>query len=115
MANDTVIMSSCLFCLLLLNTFVFFYNQAPIEQDTFNFTETSVSQFETDINQTGVGHQSTGLKAILGIGSFFLNLFVLLIGWYPSFPLVVNLILKLATYVLAIPLFITIIRVIRGV
>lgn len=114
MANDTIIMSACIFCLLVLNTFVFFYNQEPIQQYEFNFTETSVSQFETDINETGVTQTSTGLSAVIGIFAFFLNLFVLLIGWYPSFPFVINIILKLGTYILAIPLFITIVRMIRG-
>jgi len=115
MANDTVIASACLFCLLLLNTFTFFYNQEPITTVEFNASEVSVSQFESGINESGLGQSSSGLRAVLGIGKFFLNLAILLFGWYFSFPVVINFILKLATYIFAIPLFITIVRLIRGV
>jgi len=114
MANDTILMSGSLLCLLLLNTFVFLYNQEPIEQQEFTTVGVSVSEFQTNINETGIEHTSSGLKAILGIGKFFLNLVILLFGYYTSFPLIVNIIIKLATYVFAIPLFITIVRMIRG-
>ena len=114
MTNDTIIMSGSIFCLLLLNTFIFLYNQAPIEQQTFTDIGISVSEFETDINETGIEHSSGGLKAILGIGSFFLNLVILIFGYFTSFSIFVNLLIKLATYIFVIPLFVTVVRMIRG-
>ena len=115
MSDDTTIMSACIICILVLNTLVFFYNQSPITDIRLNGTELSTSQFETSLDDTGITETSSGLKAILSIGAFFLNIVRLLFGWYFDFGVTVNLIIKLGTYIFAIPLFITIVRVIRGV
>lgn len=116
MANDTIIMFSCLMAILLLNTTVFFYNQSPIDNQELSFTDTNINQFETDFNETGIGEGSSisPLIAVWNIVKFFGNIIVLLFGWYPSFSTTVNLIIKLGVYTFAIPLFITIIRLIRG-
>ena len=114
MANDTIIMSGSLICLLLLNTMIFLYNQAPIDTDEFSDIGISVNDFSTEIDETGLDDKSSGLKAVLGIGRFFLNLVILLFGYFTSFPIIVNLIIKLATYIFAIPLFITVVRMVRG-
>ena len=114
MANDTIIMSGSLFCLLLLNTFIFLYNQAPIDETNFTDVGVSVSEFESNLNESGIQESSSGLKAIFGIGKFFMSLVILLFGYFTAFPIIVNLIIKLATYIFAIPLFVTIIRMIRG-
>jgi len=114
MPNDTMIMAGSLFCLLLLNTFIFLYNQAPIEEETFTDTGVSIDNFQTGLNESGLNENSSGLKAMFGIGKFFVSLVVLLFGYFTNFPLVVNLLIKLGTYIFALPLFITVIRMVRG-
>lgn len=114
MTNDTIIMSGSLICLLLLNTFVFLYNQEPIETNTFDIVDVSVTQFETGINESGIEQSSSGLKIVFNIISFFFNIVILLFGWYTSFPFVINLIIKFTTYLFTIPFFITLIHLIRG-
>lgn len=108
-------MSACLVAILTLNTMVFLYNMNPIiPSDTQDFVDVSPSSFETNLNETGITEQSSGLSAILGIGKFFINIFVLFIGWYPKFSPIINLLIKLGVYTFGIPLFITILRMIRG-
>jgi hypothetical protein len=114
--NDTVIMTACIFAILTLNTLVFLYNMNPIVTgENFNFVDTSPSSFETGVNDTGIAESSTGLIAVINIVKFFINIIVLLFGWYPSYSPLLNLFIKLGTYTFAIPLFITIVRLIRGV
>jgi len=112
--SDTIVMVSSLMCILLLNTFIFLYNMEPISASSFNGTTTTISDFETDLNETGVNETSSGLKAIFGIIGFFMNIFILFIGWYTSFPILVNIVIKFATYILGLTFFITLLRLIRG-
>lgn len=114
--SDTVIMIASLFALLVLNTLVFLYNMNPIiPSDSQNFVDVSPSSFETGINESGLSQQSTGLTAIINIGKFFINIFILILGWYPQYSVLLNLFIKLGAYTFVIPFFICLIRLIRGV
>lgn len=112
--SDAVLMISSLLCILLLNTFIFLYNQAPINSTPFDDTNTTITDFETGLNDTGITESSSGLKAVWNILKFFLNIFVLFIGWYTSYPIIVNIIIKFASYILGLTFFVTLLRLIRG-
>lgn len=114
--NDTIIMIGSLFAILTLNTLVFLYNMNPIVTgDTQTFVDISPSSFETGVNESGINEQSTGLSTLWNITKFFLNIFVLVLGWYPNYSVLLNLFIKLGTYTFVIPFFICLIRLIRGV
>ena len=114
MANDTTILTSCIIALLVFNTFVTLYNTEPIETDVEGLN-ISAEGLATELNESGVTETSSGLRMVIGFGRFIINLFVLIFWYYPTYPFVVNIIIKLITYVFAIPILLIGIKLIRGV
>lgn len=114
MANDTTILTSCIIALLVFNTFITLYNEEPIESEVQGLN-VSADAFATQINESGVTETSSGLRMVIGFGRFIINLFTLIFWYYPTYPFVVNIIIKLITYVFAIPILLIGIKLIRGV
>lgn len=114
MSNDTIIMWSCIISLLILNTLVFLYNQAPIE-NSYDVPEVSMNKLNETLDESDIDSTSSGLKVTFNIIKFIFNIFILILGWYPNFSVIINLFIKLTTYIIIIPLAITVMRMIRGI
>jgi len=114
MANDTTILTSCIISLVVFNFFVVLYNEEPIEAGVTGLN-ISAEGLATELNESGVTETSSGLRMVIGFGRFLMNLFVLVFWYYPTYPFVVNLVIKLVTYVFAIPILLIGIKLIRGV
>jgi len=114
MANDTTILTSCIIALLVFNTFITLYNEEPIETNVEGMNVT-VSGLATELNESGITEESSGLRLVIGFGRFIVNLFQLVFWYYPTYPFAVNLIIKIITYIFAIPILLIGIKLIRGV
>lgn len=118
MGDDTLLMIASIFVLVLLNSFVFLYNQDPIttaSMEGFNVNETDFIQ---NINQTANEEADfgvfNGLSVIWSFITFLFNIVIMLVGWYSTYPFIINIIIKFFAWILALTFLVTLLRLIRG-
>ena len=113
--NDTSILTGCIIALLMFNLLLVLYNENPAQLTYTEDTNFSIGSMQNQLNDSGTGETSTGLKAVIGFGKFILNLFFMMFWYFSDFNFVANFLIKIGTYIFALPIFIISVRLLRGV